>query len=341
MEVLRARCLSRTYSKRVRGSGFLGTLRAYFSNAMQTVPAVQDVSFAIEQGEAVGLIGENGAGKSTLIKMLTGILAPSSGEVETLGVVPAADRRRLSMSIGAVFGQKPQLLWDIPTGESFKLLKAMYHIPDSVYRHTFHETVERLSLGRLLDTPVRQLSLGQRMRCDLAAALLHAPRIAFLDEPTIGLDVAVKEDVRQYLRDMRQRFGTTIVLTTHDLKDITAACERVLVLDRGQLKYDGSLSGFVYEFSMERTVLVEVGHAPSEATGAAFAAELAPLGVTLDWQAAQRLRIVCPNPAFVPMVTSTALRHLQITDLTLQAPDIDSIVARMYRADVQRMRPSP
>ncbi|HEV8551121.1 MAG TPA: ATP-binding cassette domain-containing protein, partial [Polyangiaceae bacterium] len=248
--------LGKTYARRKRSEGFWPGLRAYFSWERELVTAVQELSFRIERGESVGLIGENGAGKSTTVKMLTGILVPTAGRIETLGVVPHAERRRLSQNIGVVFGQKPQILWDIPARDSFRLLKAMYGVPDDVFRFTYTEAVERLELGPFIDTPVRLLSLGQRMRCDLAAALLHAPAVAFLDEPTIGLDVLVKERVREHLVEMRRRFGTTIVLTTHDLKDISATCERLLVLDRGQLLYDGSRAGFEARYAEGRTLTV-------------------------------------------------------------------------------------
>jgi ABC-2 type transport system ATP-binding protein len=306
-------------------------MRSYFSLETEPVRAVSDLSFAIRRGESVGLIGENGAGKSTTVKMLTGILVPSGGRLETLGLVPHASRRVLSQSIGVVFGQKPQILWDIPARHSFELLKAMYAIPDDVYRFTYDEAVERLELAEFLDTPVRLLSLGQRMRCDLAASLLHAPAVAFLDEPTIGLDVLVKERVREHLLEMRRRFGTTILLTTHDLKDISATCERLLVLDKGELLYDGSREGFLERFGEERTLLVELSGEVSDEVRQRLERELTADGVRATWEGRARLRVDCPRAASAPRVTAEVLRRLPVRDLSLQSVELDAIVTRLYR----------
>jgi len=323
--------LEKSYQRRKRKSGFWAGIRSYFSFESETVSAVSDLSFTIRRGESVGLIGENGAGKSTTVKMLTGILVPSAGRVETLGVVPWKARRHLAQSIGVVFGQKPQILWDIPARASFDLLKAMYAIPDEVYRFTYDEAVERLELAEFLDTPVRLLSLGQRMRCDLAACLLHAPAVAFLDEPTIGLDVLVKERVREHLIEMRRRFGTTILLTTHDLKDISATCERLLVLDRGKLLYDGSREGFQTRFADERTLHVELDGIASDEAKRALDGELAADGVKVAWDGDRRLRVDCPRAASAPRVTAAVLRRLPVRDLTLQGVELDAIVSRLYR----------
>ncbi|HSU40387.1 MAG TPA: ATP-binding cassette domain-containing protein [Polyangiaceae bacterium] len=323
--------LGKTYTRRKRKAGFWAGLRAYLSTASERVAAVTELSFRIERGESVGLIGENGAGKSTTVKMLTGILVPSEGRVETLGVVPWRERRRLAQNMGVVFGQKPQILWDIPARESFRLLKAMYAIPNEVFRFTYDEAVERLELGEFLDTPVRLLSLGQRMRCDLAASLLHAPAVAFLDEPTIGLDVLVKERVREHLIEMRRRFGTTIVLTTHDLKDISATCERLLVLDRGRLLYDGSRQGFEERFAHGRTLLVELGSEADASTRSALEHELAGDEVTFVWDTPHRLRVECARSASAPKVTASVLEHLHVADLAVHGAELDAIVTRLYR----------
>jgi len=323
--------LAKAYTRRKRKEGFWPGLRAYFSLENEVVSAVSELSFRIERGESVGLIGENGAGKSTTVKMLTGILVPSSGRVETLGIVPHADRRRLSQSIGVVFGQKPQILWDIPARDSFQLLKAMYRVPEDVFRFTYTEAVERLELGDFLDTPVRLLSLGQRMRCDLAASLLHAPAIAFLDEPTIGLDVLVKERVREHLIEMRRRFGTTIVLTTHDLKDISATCERLLVLDRGRLLYDGSRHGFEERYAAGRTLLVTLDATVDESARARLEHDLAGEELELDWSVPRHLRVQLVRSASTPRVTASVLRHLAVVDLAVQGAELDAIVTRLYR----------
>jgi ABC-2 type transport system ATP-binding protein len=329
---IRVEHLSKTYTRRKRAPGFWAGLRSYLSTQSEQKQAVVDLSFSIDPGESVGFIGENGAGKSTTIKMLTGILVPSGGTVRTLGLDPFRQRRRLALHIGVVFGQKPQLLWDIPPAQSFELLKAMYRIPDDVYRFTCREAIERLELAEFMHTPVRLLSLGQRMRCDLAAALLHAPKVAFLDEPTIGLDILVKERVREHLVEMRRRFGTTVLLTTHDLKDISATTERLIVLDRGSLLYDGSLRGFEQRFGEGRTLLADLSSAPRDEQLAALKTRLLDSGATLTVESVQRVRVECPRAGSAPRVTALVLEALDVRDLSLQAAEIDALVARLYRA---------
>ncbi|HEX6763990.1 MAG TPA: ATP-binding cassette domain-containing protein [Polyangiaceae bacterium] len=328
---IETKSLSKTYLRRKRGKGFWGGLRSYLSPASDAVPAVTELDLVIRRGESVGLIGENGAGKSTTVKMLTGILVPTSGTISTLGFNPWKERRALALNMGVVFGQKPQLLWDIPARESFKLLKAMYAIADDVYRFTFGEAVERLELEEFLDTPVRLLSLGQRMRCDLAAALLHAPAVAFLDEPTIGLDVLVKERVREHLIEMRRRFGTTVVLTTHDLKDISATCERLVVLDKGRLLYDGSLEGFEERFAEERTLVADLEADPPSEARHALETDLVRDGAKPTWDTSRRLRVECPRRGTAPRITGAVLRHLSVRDIAVESVSIDAIVARLYR----------
>jgi ABC-2 type transport system ATP-binding protein len=328
---IRVENLNKTYFRRKREAGFWGGVRSYFSTETEPVPAVQDLSFTLRRGESVGLIGENGAGKSTTVKMLTGIVVPTRGHVETLGLNPWRNRRRLALHIGVVFGQRPQLLWDIPAGESFKLLKAMYGIPDDVYRYTYGEAVDRLELADLLKTPVRLLSLGQRMRCDLAASLLHAPAVAFLDEPTIGLDVLVKERVREYLVEMRARFGTTVLLTTHDLKDISATCDRLIVLDKGLVLYDGSLRGFEERFTGERTVVVDLASGPAPGVAEEVERAIEGAGARLTWDGERRLRVECPSSAIAPKVTAIVLQRFEVRDLAFQGAEIDTLVARLYR----------
>ncbi|MRH42512.1 ATP-binding cassette domain-containing protein [Aquibacillus halophilus] len=223
-------------------SGLKGAFRDLFTRNYKVIPAVKDISFDINKGEMVGYIGENGAGKSTSIKMLTGILTPTSGIVTVNGMDPHKEREKFVKSIGVVFGQRSQLWWDIAVQESFRLLKKVYKVPDDVYKKHMNHVIESLDIAPLLDKPVRKLSLGQRMRCELAAALLHNPSLLFLDEPTIGLDVLVKLKIRNFLKEINEKYQTTVLLTTHDLTDIEALCERVIMLDEGQIIYDGKLS---------------------------------------------------------------------------------------------------
>jgi ABC-2 type transport system ATP-binding protein len=228
----------RTFRRR---EGVLGALQNLFVREYVTVHAVDRVSFCIEPGEMVGYIGANGAGKSTTIKMLTGILVPTSGRVVASGFVPYRDRRRYTKHIGVVFGQRTQLWWDIAVIESFKLLKEIYEIPEPDYRRRLDLFLDILNLKEYLHTPVRKLSLGERMRCDLAASLLHNPPLLFLDEPTIGLDVVAKDRIREFLKEVNRQEHTTVLLTTHDLSDIEELCRRIIVIDKGKILFDGGL----------------------------------------------------------------------------------------------------
>ncbi len=223
--------------------GVWGAFKDLFQRNYQTLAAVNGINFSVEKGEFVGYIGPNGAGKSTTIKMMTGILMPTSGEVIANGFRPYEDRTRYTKNIGVVFGQRTQLWWDIAVVESFKLLRRIYDVPEADYRKRLAFFSELLGLDEFLHSPVRKLSLGQRMRCEMAAALLHNPPIVFLDEPTIGLDLVAKDRIREFLKDINRTLSTTIMLTTHDLSDIEELCRRVIIIDKGKLLYDGSLDG--------------------------------------------------------------------------------------------------
>src|SRR5579872_2292025 len=229
----------RTFRRR---EGVWGSIQNLFVRDYKTVSAVDRVSFSIEKGEMVGYIGPNGAGKSTSIKMLTGILVPSSGQVRVNGYVPFRQRRQYVKTIGVVFGQRTQLWWDIAVIESFNLLRRIYDVPQKDFDARMERFNEILGIGDYLHTPVRKLSLGERMRCDLAAALLHNPPLLFLDEPTIGLDVVAKDHIRHFLRAINREFRTTVLLTTHDLDDIEELCRRIMIIDHGRVLYDGELS---------------------------------------------------------------------------------------------------
>ncbi|MGM0842985.1 MAG: ABC transporter ATP-binding protein [Bacillota bacterium] len=238
-------------------SGLKGAFRDLFTRNYKIVPAVNDISFNVKQGEMVGYIGENGAGKSTTIKMLTGILTPTGGELTVNGMNPHRDRQKFVQTIGVVFGQRSQLWWDIAVQESFQLLKKVYKVPDQQYKAHMDHVIETLDIAPLLDKPVRKLSLGQRMRCELAAALVHNPPLLFLDEPTIGLDVLVKLKIRQFLKEINEKYNTTILLTTHDLTDIEALCERVVMLDEGKIIYDGALSQLKENWGDQKEVVFQ------------------------------------------------------------------------------------
>ncbi len=229
----------KSYSSR---SGLKGAFRDLLTRNYKIHRAVDSISLDVKPGEMIGYIGENGAGKSTTIKMLTGILTPTSGEVLINGMNPHKEREKFVKTIGVVFGQRSQLWWDIAVQESFRLLKKVYNVSEEDYNSHMAMVIEALDIAPLLDKPVRKLSLGQRMRCELAAALIHNPPLLFLDEPTIGLDVLVKLKIREFLKELNKQYNTTVMLTTHDLSDIEALCERVVMLDEGKIIYDGSLS---------------------------------------------------------------------------------------------------
>lgn len=239
--MIQAEHLQKTFRVRKRNAGFKNAAKAFFSREYEEIRALNDVSFRIEDGEAVGYIGPNGAGKSRTIKILSGILTPDSGTCVIDGRVPWKDRRAHVSQIGVVFGQRSQLWWDVPVIDSFELIRDIYAVAEDVYKRNLRDLTDLLNLSELLKTPARSLSLGQRMRCEIAASLLHDPRILFLDEPTIGLDAVSKIAVREFVLDMNKRHGTTVILTTHDMQDVEALAQRVLLIGKGRILLDGTL----------------------------------------------------------------------------------------------------
>ena len=299
------------------------------------VRAVEALSFTVPRGEMVGYIGPNGAGKSTTIKMLTGILTPSAGRIRVAGIEPARERARLAHRIGVVFGQRTTLWWDLPLIDSYRLMRRMYRIDERRYAENLDRCVELLELAGLLETPVRQLSLGQRMRGDIAAALLHDPEVLYLDEPTIGLDVVSKVKVRGFLRDLNRERGTTVLLTTHDLTDIEQLCRRVMVIDHGRLMYDGELVGLHSAAGgapAERTLVVDLER------------ELPPLEVesarVVKVQGARQWLAFPAGQSAAPLVARIAERY-PLADLSVREPDIESVIARMYARDPSAVTARP
>ena len=244
MSVIEVKNLVKIYKTIEKEDGLIGYFKNLVKPKYKEFQAVKSVNFNIEEGELVGYIGENGAGKSTTIKMLTGLLTPTSGKVVVNGIIPNEKRIENNKNIGAVFGQKTQLWWDLPVIESFRLIKKMYKIPENEYRKNLKKFTEILDLEDLLEKQVKNLSLGQKMRCEIAATFLHNPKIVYLDEPTIGLDVFVKENIRNFIKDINKEKKTTVILTTHDLKDIEDICDRIILLDKGQIIYDGEKQKF-------------------------------------------------------------------------------------------------
>jgi ABC-2 type transport system ATP-binding protein len=291
----------------------------------RTVVAVDDLSIRVGAGEAVGYIGANGAGKSTTIKMLTGILVPTRGEVATCGLRPVPDRRRLAREVGVVFGQRTQLWWDLPVRESLRILAAIHSLSAEAERARSDELVERLELGEFLGTPVRQLSLGQRMRAEVAAALLHSPRLVILDEPTIGLDVLSKQRLREFLVAERREHGTTLVLTTHDMGDVERLCDRILLVDRGSLVYDGTLPGLSATVGAERVVVVDLAEPVADLVGIEGTTHRGSEGGGLR----QRLAFD-PGTTTAARVLAAVAAHAEVLDLTVEEPDVEDVVRRVY-----------
>ncbi len=305
-----------------RRGGPFGALRGALVRDTREVAAVEDITFTIGRGEMVAYVGPNGAGKSTTIKMLTGILVPSGGRVTVDGVVPWEARTRLARRIGVVFGQRTQLWWDLPLIESLNLLRHIYKVPEARYREQLASLSELLDLGPFLDRPVRQLSLGQRMRGDLAAALLHDPAILYLDEPTIGLDVVAKARIRAFLLDLNRRAGVTVLLTTHDMADISRLCERMLLIDHGKLLYDGGVAALVERYGGERRLIVDLDADIAEPI--IPRARIARREGARLWLTFRRDEISAPE-----LIAAVAGRY-PIRDLSLEEPDIEGVVRQIY-----------
>ena len=256
MSFINVDCISKTFKVAKRNSGLKAALKSFFKREYTYIDAVKNVLFSIEKGEIVGYIGPNGAGKSTTIKMLSGILLPTAGNIRVNGLDPFKDRKKYVSNIGVVFGQRSQLSWDIPAEDTFDLLKDIYDLSDKEYQKTKTELVNLLNIQEVMKQPVRSLSLGQRMRCEIAASLLHKPKILFLDEPTIGLDAESKKIVRDFIKKLNKNHKTTVILTTHDMTDIEALAKRIILIGKGELLYDGTLSNLKKKYGSYKEVLV-------------------------------------------------------------------------------------
>ncbi|MGZ4031999.1 MAG: ABC transporter ATP-binding protein [Tumebacillaceae bacterium] len=328
--------LVKEYKIAKRKPGLSGAIQGLFKRDYTIKQAVQGVNFSIAKGEMVGYIGANGAGKSTTIKMLTGILTPSRGQVLVDGIVPYENRQRNAQNIGAVFGQRTQLFWDIPVRESYDLLKHIYQVPEQQYQETLALFTEVLDLEPLLAIPVRQLSLGQKMRCELAAAFLHRPSVVYLDEPTIGLDVAVKTKIRAFIKEMNRLQQTTVILTTHDMGDIEEICNRIIIIDEGRILYDGDLQQIKDRFGHKRLIHFEMDVqgefvVPVQLVGRVDVVP-SPSG---SEEESSTVTLSFNNQTITAAdVISIMLQDYRIRDLTIADPNIETIVKEIYERGV-------
>src|SRR2546428_1305641 len=311
-----------------RAPGLMGSVRTLFTRQQNVVRAVDGVSFDVAQGELVGYVGRNGAGKSTTIKMLTGILVPTSGEVVVDGSVPWRARVRNALNIGVVFGQRTALWWDLPLSESLELIQRLYRMTDADYRRELARVVEMLELGELLSTPVRQLSLGQRMRGDLAAAILYRPRVLYLDEPTVGVDVLAKERIRSFVAEMNRTDGTTVVLTTHDLRDVERLCRRLILIEQGRVAFDGRIDELKARYSTDRQIVVDVPeHAgPLELDGAREIRREGPR-VWLRFD---------PRKTPVAGLVGELTSRYAVAELVIEDIDLEDVVRRIFAEQTGR-----
>ena len=318
--------LSKTFYVRRRESGLKNAAAALFKKR-EPVPALQDISFSVADGEMVGYIGPNGAGKSTTIKVMTGVLTPDHGICRIDGRTPWKERKAHVARIGVVFGQRSQLWWDLPVNDSFDLIRDIYRVPEDRYRKNVRELSEMLSLGEILRTPARQLSLGQRMRCEIAASLLHDPKVLFLDEPTIGLDAASKLAVREFIRSLNRTRGTTILLTTHDMQDIEALTRRIILIGKGRILLDGPLEDLKETLSPVRTVIAsgrEKAGALSLPEGVSLLSRQGEGNVRLTLSADTRLS---PVPALIESLS----RQMELSNLSVEQASMDEVVLSLYK----------
>jgi len=315
--------LSKVYPVAIKEPGFQGTIKHFFQRTYKQINAVRDVSFQIEAGEVVGFLGANGAGKTTTLKMLSGLIYPSTGLVKVGGQIPFKREAAFLKQITLVMGQKQQLIWDLPALDSLKINAAVYGLSDRTAEFRIHELAEMLSIQGKLTQPVRKLSLGERMKAELLAALLHEPQVLFLDEPTLGLDVNAQVAVRQFLREYNQRYNATILLTSHYMADITALCDRVLVIHQGQLIYDGSLNGLVERFSPCREVKIEFAQIYPRDKLETYAQVQEIEGASVKFLVPQEL---------LTKTISQILERLEVVDLSISDPPIDDVIGQIFQS---------
>jgi ABC-2 type transport system ATP-binding protein len=315
--------LSKTYRVHQRVPGVLAALRSVFHRRYQAVTAVNSLSFRIAEGERVGFLGPNGAGKTTTLKVLSGLLHPTSGQVSVAGHVPYRREAAFLKQITLVMGQKQQLLWDLPPAETYAMNRAIYDVPRADAEATMRELGDLLEIGDLVNKPTRQLSLGERMKCELVAALLHRPRVLFLDEPTIGLDVSMQAKMREFIRRYNERFGAAVLLTSHYMDDVTALCPRIIVIDRGHLIYDGDLKALVRRVRPDKRLTVRLS-APIEL------GTLEKMATVVSYEGGQAVLSVAPEK--LNATVQAALAALPVVDLAVEDPPLEEVMRELFQA---------
>ena len=330
MAIIKVKDLVKTYKIIEKEDGLIGYFKNLIKPKYKKFTAVNHINFEIQEGELVGYIGENGAGKSTTIKMLTGLLTPTSGEVVVDDLVPNKNRIENNKKIGAVFGQKTQLWWDLPVIESFRLIKKMYKIPDGEYRKNLKKFSEILELDDLLEKQVKNLSLGQKMRCEIAATFLHNPKIVYLDEPTIGLDVLVKERIRAFIKEVNKEKNTTVILTTHDLKDIEDVCDRIILLDKGQIIYDGQKEKFKETYGKQVIAQIIVKNKTSLITTETINDEFEVVE-----ESDEQVKIRFNHDKYTIMdIVNRISNYCEITDMHIEEQGLEEILKEIYRGEI-------
>lgn len=325
--MIEAQHLSKTYYVVDKEVGLKGSIKAFFKPKKKAIQAVQDISLSIQQGEIVGYIGSNGSGKSTTIKMLTGVLHADEGTVTINGLVPKDNRKAVNKQIGVLFGQKSHLDWNLPVQESFILHAKIYDVPEAVFQERLARLIDLLDLADIMKQSIRNLSLGQRVRCEFAAIFLHQPSVVFLDEPTIGLDASVKETIRAFIRYMNEEHGTTFLITSHDMKDIETLCERIFIIDKGKKVYDGSLSQLKERFSQIKTISFSTEHPLTkdiEAAGLEFDRK-DDYHFDIHYQASQWTSA---------QVITMVFEQIEVDDVTMKELEIESIVRQIYEEGI-------
>ena len=326
MSFIEVKNISKEFKVNKRSAGIPGMIANMFAPKFEIKKAVNDLSFTIEKGEMVGFIGPNGAGKSSTIKMLSGILCPDKGSISVAGYIPYKQRKSYVGNIGVVFGQKSQLQWDLPVIDSFELLRAIYRIPEEKYKRNLERFTEMLDMKGFINQPVRQLSLGQRMRSDIVASLLHSPEIVFFDEPTIGVDIIGKETIRNFIKELNEQDKVTMIFTTHDMQDIEQTCKRIIIIDKGSLMYDGSLQDIRNKYGTSRRLIAEFNEETTvEPIKNVIIEDLKDRKVSFTFD---------NNVVDVNKLMHEVLEKYSVHDVTVAEPEIESIIQKMYNGEV-------